>query len=60
LEAIASLFKRENKEVPKLIKITYYPSTQKMNTDFSYDNRLIGTELMGEDLVMQWIEELKK
>lgn len=58
LSGIVSLFNGSQKDVPKSIKISYKPLTKEMDTHFIYDNRLIGTDLMEENLVEDWISLL--
>ena len=60
LEQIISLFKAENREIPFSIKITYLPATNKMESIFDYESKLLGSDLMEEDLLQQWIKSLKK
>jgi hypothetical protein len=59
LRAIAGKFKAENLEVPTRITIEYFPKTQTMSTNLSYEQKLVNSDLMEEDLIKEWMESLK-
>lgn len=58
LIAIMELFEKYKKEVPTILKIRYDTHSTKVDTNLSYEKRLIGTELGPADLLSEWIESL--
>ena len=53
-------FEKKGEEVPTRIMVSYAVKNEKINIDFSYEKRLIGTDLMADDLLTEWITELSK
>lgn len=58
LLAIMNLFKKDNREVPSELRITYTPKTKKMQTDISYENIFINKNDASQDIMKQWMESL--
>lgn len=60
LKTIIELFKEKKLEVPKRIKIEYSIKTNKMSSNYYYDNKLLDTDLMEEDLMKEWMKNLDR
>jgi hypothetical protein len=57
---LEKLFKDDNNEIPKQVKLNYSISEDKYISNISYEQKLIGTEKMDTDLRDDWIKELIK
>ncbi len=58
LQDIEEHFANDKRDIPTRLYIVYSPNNG-MDCKISYDEKLKNSELVGDDLFMKWIEELK-
>lgn len=57
---IVDLLQGANQPIPTRLTIEFSPKTNKMISDFNYEKRLVGTDLMESDLENEWKEKLSE
>ena len=58
LTSIQEIFKNEDREMFKHLKITYDVKSRKMDSSFDYKNLLTGTDLTPHDIEDKWLKSL--
>ena len=60
LKEIESLFKSDNREVPKMLKLIYHPKTGKFDSDFSYEKNFTNhSSKTAQDVYEEWFNEVE-
>lgn len=61
LKNIEDLFKNHGREVPVTFKLSYYPKTDKFNSDFSYDKTFTGhTTKTAQEVYEEWFAQIEQ
>lgn len=61
LKNIEELFKNHGREVPVTLKLSYYPKTDKFNSDFSYDKTFTQHKTKtAQDVYEEWFFQIEQ
>lgn len=61
LEKIENLFQNDNREVPTMLKLFYYPKTGRFNSNFSYGKNFTNSKTKtAQDVSEDWFNEIEK
>jgi len=61
LKKIEYLFKSDNRDVPTMLKLIYYPKTGKLESDFGYEKNFSNSNAKtAQDVYEDWFNDIKK